>query len=172
MGKPRSNPSESDWHALISGFRDGWGNQRDVVHRPLLTLLLLARAQRGESNQVRFNDLDGDFWDAIRELAPSPKPSGLEYPFWHLQKHGFWRIEHPEILPRVKNKDRPTRRGLVKYNPKGYVPEALWDELTRDPRLVVDLACRIIDEFWPDRPRTTVASALGLVVEERTGWVR
>jgi len=167
MRRPRTPPSDRSWDELISGLRKVRGDKR--VHRPLLTLFLLARAQHGQSNQVKFNDLDDSFREAIHEFPPSPNPSGLEYPFWHLQNNGFWEVEGAEALPRVKNKDRPTRKGLVKYNPKGYVPKNLWEELTSDPRLIERLACSILDEFWPDLPRTRVADAVGLMVQERLG---
>jgi hypothetical protein len=167
MPRAKSTPAAESWDKMIEGFRDGWGASRNVVHRPLFTLLLLARAQQGQANWVRFNDIDDLFRDAIRQFAPSDNPSGLEYPFWYLQKHGFWVIEHPEILPRVKGKDRATRRGLIKYNAKGYVPAALWNELSSTPGLIEKLARRILDEFWPDVPRTCIAGTLGLVVDER-----
>jgi predicted restriction endonuclease len=168
MPKAESSPAEH-WQQMIDGLRDGWGNSRDVVHRPLLTLILLTRAQKREPNSVRFNDIDDLFRDLIRLFPPSRNPSGLEYPFWYLQKNGFWKIEHPEILPRVKSKDRATRPGLIKHNPRGYVPAALWNELLSTPGLIEKLAERLLDEFWPDLPRCHIADALGLVVEERAG---
>src|SRR5438094_351051 len=105
MSSAESAPAAESWEDLIVGLRDNWGNNRDVVHRPLLTLLLLTRAQQGATNWVRFNDLDDVFRDAIHQFAPSQHPSGLDYPFWYLQKNGFWMIEHAEKLPRVKGKD-------------------------------------------------------------------
>jgi predicted restriction endonuclease len=167
MPKVESTPAAASWENLIDGLRDNWGNSRNAIHRPLLTLILLARAQQGEVNWVRFNDIDDLFRDVLREFPPSSNPSGLEYPFWYLQKNGFWIIEHSENLPRVKTKDRPTRPALVKHNPKGYVPVALWNELLNTPGLIEKLAARVLDVFWPDLPRTCIARVLGLVVEER-----
>jgi len=167
---PAPSP-ETTWVGLIDSLRDNWGSSRDVVHRPMLTLILLARAQHGHSNEVRFNDIDECFRNAIREFAPSRDPSGLEYPFWYLRKNGFWEVEGAEKLPRVKSKDRPTRPGLVKHNPAGHVPEHLWKELTSTSGLIEGLACRIMDEFWPDRPRAALAASLGLTVRERPAAV-
>jgi hypothetical protein len=165
----REMSEERSWDDMIDSLPDGVGQQFHVVHRPVLTLILLARAQREESNWLRFNDIDELFWEAIRQLAPSREPSGLEFPFWYLQKNGFWTVEHPEILPRVKNSDRPTRRGLRKYNARGHVPAHLWDELIGTSGLIERLACRILDEFWPDKPRSAVATLLGLIVRKRGG---
>lgn len=169
MSARQTTSDERSWDSMIDSLRNGWGQQSHVVHRPLLTLILLGRAQRGEPNWLRFNDVDDLFWDAIRQFAPSRVPSGLEYPFWHLQKNGFWTVEHPEILPTIKNKDRPTRRALRKYNVKGHVPIDLWGELVSTPGLIEKLACRILDEFWPDQPRVGIATVLGLNVQERIG---
>jgi predicted restriction endonuclease len=169
MPKVTTDSVEESWETLIDGLRDGRGANKDVVHRPLLTLMLLARAQQGEPNEVRFNDLDPPFREVIDQFAPSRYPSGLEYPFWYLQRNYFWVVQNPDILPRVKNKDRPSRRGLIKYNAKGLVRAGLWDELLKDPARIERLAEHILDEFWPDVPRKRIAYAVGLTVRERGG---
>jgi hypothetical protein len=39
----------------------------------------------------------------------------VDTPFWYLQKNGFWVIDQPDILPRVKGKDRAKRAGLITW---------------------------------------------------------
>ena len=61
------------WHELISNIHT-WkrGNAR-AVHKPLLTLMLLARAQRGVPNHVPYTEIAGDVKRALREFSPPVK---------------------------------------------------------------------------------------------------
>jgi predicted restriction endonuclease len=154
---PRTN-----WDDLIDGMQRGRGNNRDVVHRPLFVLFLLARAQRGNDNGLRFNDIDGPFESAIRRFGRSRKPSGCHYPFWYLQRDGFWKVEDGDSLPKVKNKDLPLKKSLIARNARGYVPAELWDQLTADPELIRRLARKILNEYWNLGLREEIPAVVGL----------
>ena len=47
-----------DWKSLLTSITTWKSGKIRAVHKPLLTLLLLARAQRGEPNQVPFAEID------------------------------------------------------------------------------------------------------------------
>jgi putative restriction endonuclease len=127
-----------------------------------MTLLLLAGAQRRAPRQIAFKELDAPLRALLQEFGPSPNSRNPDYPFWHLQREGFWVVEDADILPRRQGKDRPTRTGLLKHNAKGHVPAELWDQLLADPALVRRLAQQILDRFWPASAHAAIVKRVGL----------
>jgi len=162
---PPGSP-KTGWEELISGMRPGRSGSELAVHQPLFTLLLLGRAQRGESNQVSFREIDAPLREALERFGPCSKRYSSELAFWHLQSAGYWVVEEKDTLPRRKGKDRPTRTGLLDYDAKGYVPPQLWDELLRDPALIRKLAGQILDTFWPKSVHDAILGSAELSMAE------
>jgi len=137
------------------------GSER-AVHKPLLTLVLLARAQRGESRRVSFHEVDGPLMQYLREFGPSRNSYHPEYPFWYLQNDGFWEVRKADELPRRKNKDQPSRTALLQHDAVGWVPASLWKQLTADPALIRRLARSLLSSFWPETYHDDIAQAVGI----------
>src|SRR5262249_17531595 len=148
VGGSQLSGMKAKWIELVSRLRLGRSGNTEAVHKPLLTLMLLAKARRGESNRIRFKEIDQVLRQAIERFDPAHRSYSTEYPFWHLQNDGFWVVDDPDVLPRRKGKDRPTRPGLLKYDAKGHVPQDLWEGLTSDPELIWQLTMRIVERHW------------------------
>jgi len=150
------------WHELVGNLHVWRRGSERAVHKPLLTLMLLSRAQRGEANEVRFEEIYEPLREALRNFGPPRKSYHPEFPFWHLQTDGFWEIEEVDKLERKKGGSSPSRTELLKKTATGRVPEPLWAELKSHRHTIRDLAQNILDEFWPATYHEDIAAALGL----------
>ena len=152
----------SNWKNLISNI-NVWkrGDQR-APHKPLLTLLLLARAQQGLSAFVSFEEIDKKLKIALVEFGPQRKSYHPENPFWHLKTNGFWEVRDADKLELRTGGHSPSRRTLLSHNAIGEVPEELWAELDEDSALVPKLAQLLLNEFWPKTFHDDIAEFFGL----------
>jgi putative restriction endonuclease len=158
----KTGPRVKHWHVLV-GNLGTWkqGSQR-AVHKPLLTLMLLARAQRGGSNRVPYAEIAAPLKEALVEFGPSRKSVHPEYPFWYLQNDGFWELPVADELERRKGKDQPTHSALLEHQATGVVPAGLWAELSGHRHEIKTLAEIILDQFWPESFHADIADSLGL----------
>lgn len=157
----------ASWNELIAHLGTWKQGTERAVNKPLLTLMMLARAQRGESNVIPYRDLDAPLGAALRNFGPPRRTYHPEYPFWYLQNDGFWAIPNADTLKR-KDQREPTRRALLSADAVAEVPEPLWTELTGQPALPADLALQILHTFWPESIHDTIASGLGLDLDQLT----
>jgi predicted restriction endonuclease len=128
----------------------------------LLILVLLARAQRRESNRISFREVEDLLCRSLQAFGPPTKSCNPELPFWHLQSSGFWEIENRDLLPPRAGKDRPTRAAMRKHNAVGYVPIELWQALTADQELITRLARFLLERYWPSSEHDAIVSMIGL----------
>lgn len=151
-----------DWHDAVSNL-NVW-HQRGVraVHKPLLVLMLIARASRGLDARTTFRETAGPLQDHLREFGPKRKTYHPEFPFWHLQSDGIWVVEAADELPLRMGGKAPTKGTLIEHDAAGAVPEPLWSQLVDDPKLREELIRTILDEFWPDTYHASIRESLGL----------
>jgi putative restriction endonuclease len=159
MGEERFS---TRWEELIAEIRPGNSGDERAVHKPLLVLMLLARAHKGLSNEVRFKDIEQALDRAIQRFGSAPKPGGPEMPFWHLKNDGFWVVQDEDAIPKRKQGDRPTRTGLRDHHATGFVPLSLWKELLESPDLVENLARQLLEQCWPASHHQAILGHVGL----------
>lgn len=137
------------------------GGQR-AVHKPLLTLMLIARAEAGLPGEVRFAEIEEDLAKYLREFGPSRKSYHPEFPFWHLQTDGFWRLRDAGALQKKTGGNSPSRATLLKTDASGSVNPGLWSALAKDALLREDLTSRLLNDFWPLSQHAAIRLALAL----------
>mgnify|MGYP002640808873 CR=1 FL=1 len=156
----------SKWEELVSNLTVWKRGGQVAPHKPLLTLLLLARAQAGASNQMRYAEVEEPLRKLLRDFGPVRKAYHPEFPFWHLQSDGFWHVhEREELLVDGKRRlgsNSPTVMALRDSDASGEVPEFLWRQLGREPGLIVRLARRIVEQFWPESLHESLLQSIGL----------
>ena len=145
----------------ISVFeRDG---QR-AVHKPLLTLLALARFQSGETKLI-FPEIEQQLQTLIWEFGTTgtSKASNAHYPFWYLRSDGFWAVENADLLSTRKGKsDEPSITSLRTNKAiAGFNAETL-QLLADNPALCHDAARIILSNAFPDTLHLDVLIAVGL----------
>jgi len=160
------------WEELVGRIGVWKDEKRGGVapHKPLLVLLVLAQAQRGEGNVVRYADVDGPLKQLLREFGPQRKSYHPEYPFWYLKNDGFWHLHRQEFFEGPersrKGKTQPTRGAFMKHDARAEVPELLWRQLVKAPELIVTVARRLLSDFWPEDYHDEIAAAVGLDLTE------
>ena len=99
------------------------GNER-APHKPLLLLLAMGRAVRGEERLVPFREIEAPLTGLLRHFGPPRRAYHPEFPFRYLASDGLWEV--PEVSSWSKKHLRD--RGV-----KGGLPEPLYRLLTADP---------------------------------------
>lgn len=61
-------------------------------HKPLLLLYALGRYQQGKPRFMSYAEIESDVKQLIADFGPPRKSFHPEYPFWHLQSDGIWKI--------------------------------------------------------------------------------
>lgn len=150
------------WQGALDDLRTYRRGGRRAVHKPLMLLLLLARAGRGAPSDLSYAELDAELSRLLREFGPPRGRQQTEFPFWHLQSDGVWVVRDADRIPLRKGSSNPSRRSLLAHDAMGHVPGAYWSVLADDADLRAELAHRILSEFWPPTLHEPIRQALGL----------
>ena len=156
------NPRKA-WLELVSSINTWKKGTERAVNKPLLTLLLLARALRGDSSSVPFEELNEPLARLLKEFGPRRQSYHPEYPFWYLQSDGFWKVKNADSFSPREGGHSPSKSVLLNGKACGYVPDELWHEIKRNEQLVWELQRSIMDEFWPGSLHAAIAQAIGLL---------
>jgi putative restriction endonuclease len=162
--------AETTWKALIHKLGVWKHGVHRAVHKPLLTLLLLARAQRGESPVLAYSEIEPALRKSLFLFGRPTKQLHPEYPFWYLQNDGFWIVRDAAALPRRTGKDQPTHNALIERQATAEVPMSLWLALTDHPELIALLVRALLDEFWEESQHTAICSEIGLDLSPGREW--
>ena len=130
------------------------------VHRPVLLLYLLGRAQRREPREVAFVDVELGIKKALQTMGSAKRADPL-LPFWHMQSSPFWEVFGSDALPDRESTARPTRRALLQA--KGALRAGWWAVLLGDDELVAKLGEQILIHLRPagDEERAAAARLVG-----------
>jgi predicted restriction endonuclease len=153
----------ANWETKIETMRVWKRGNEVAVHKPLLVLMILAKAQRGGANVFFFKDLLDPLEKALRDFGPGRDAIHPEYPFWHLQRDGFWVVDDSEQFVLSRGAAGPTKGALLEANAIARVPAEMWEELCHDPSLVSRLLHQVLAAFWPGKSsHKDIIDALGL----------
>jgi len=150
------------WREAVAQLRTFKRRGQRAVHKPLLTLLLLARAERGEAAQASFEEICGPLGVLLREFGPLRTSYHPEYPFWHLQTDGIWVVRESGTFALRKSGNSPSKRTLLQGHAEGEVPDVLWRALVADAALRAELAATILDDYWPATYHEPIRRVIGL----------
>lgn len=159
-------PDRASWQEALADLRTYTRGGRRAVHKPLMLLLLLARAARGEPPELRYVDLDRELSRLFRDFGPPRARQQTEFPFWHLQSEGVWVVRDADRIPLRKGASNPARSTLLSRDAIGWVPAPYWRALAGDAELRAELARRILSEFWPPTLHEGIRDAVGLSTTE------
>lgn len=151
------------WFELIDGLGVFSSEGNKAVYKPLLTLLILAQAQRRGENSFYFEQIEPQLRRLLHQFSSSQRPS-CNYPFWYLRSDGYWEVQSELSDPQTRKgkSSEPTAKGLRDARAFGTVPTDLWEALLTDESLVPDLARKLIEDYWPGSIREDVSAAVGV----------
>jgi putative restriction endonuclease len=85
----------------VESVRRAQSEGRYAPHKPLLLLLALARAQRGEGRLMTLAEVAPKLKEMLQAFAPSRSANRSHYPYWHLRGdagRALWQVSGPESL--------------------------------------------------------------------------
>lgn len=160
--------SEGEAREVINAFeglRRAQTGGRYAPHKPLLVLLSLARVQRGAARMARFTELEGELRALLDEFGPTRSADRAHMPFWHLgTDHGgsLWELEGPRVLLARSAGATPTLGALRGEGVRGGFSGRIHGLLSRDPRLLRDIARRVLRAYFPASIHADIVSTVGL----------
>lgn len=148
-------------HTTLTGLKV-WkrGGQR-APHKPLLLLLAMGRAVRGESRLAPFSELEKTLTGLLRHFGPPRQAHHPEFPFGRLVKDGLWEIPGTASLRRTRSGDL-YRSELIAHGITGGLPEPLYRLLAADPQGAQRTARRILHGHFPVSMHKHLLEAVGL----------
>src|SRR5262249_27424627 len=126
---------ENFWRQMLSKLNTWKRGDQRAVHKPLLTLMLIARANTGGDRHIHFAAIAEEVTRLLKEFGPHRTSYHPEFPFWHLQTDGFWTIEKKPGFSLKQRGLSPTKRTLIEHDVVGAVPLDLWEALRSSPAL-------------------------------------
>ena len=147
--------------ALFDGLRRAQTQGRYAPHKPLLVLLALARIQRGELRLVPFAQVDQPMQNLLAEFGPTGATKSRHYPYWHLDRT-LWQVNGPATLVNRALGATPNLSELRQDGVQaGFAPE-VDAALRTQPELLVRVAQRVLDSYFPPTLHADIASVVGL----------
>lgn len=157
--------------ALFEGLQRAQNNGRYAPHKPLLVLLALARIQRGEGRLVPFAEVDKPLQNLLTEFGPSGAAKSRHYPYWHLDR-ALWQVNGPATLVNRALGATPNLSELRQDGVQaGFAPE-VDAALRAQPDLLVRVAQRVLDAYFPPTLHADIATVVGLDLQPPMPEVR
>ena len=129
-------------------------------HKPLLLLLAMGRAVRGEERLAPFTEIGETLTGLLRHFGPPSKPRP-EFPFGRLVSDGLWEIPEANSLRRTGSGDLSPlelrTRGIT-----GGLPKPLYRLLSADHPGARAAAQQILDEHFPVSMHQHILEAVAL----------
>jgi len=89
---------EQFWRQALSKLNTWKRGELRAVHKPLLTLMLIAKAASSDSSRIHFVTIAEELTKLLKEFGPRRRIYHPKFPFWYLQTDGFWEryLKGPE----------------------------------------------------------------------------
>ncbi|MCF6136529.1 phosphorothioated DNA-binding restriction endonuclease [Pseudalkalibacillus berkeleyi] len=133
------------------------GDQR-APHKPLLLLYALARYQRDKIHNLSYLEVKDKLKKLLIEFGPQRRSYHPEQPFVRLTNDGIWSL-NKSIEPKNIRNNYLMKNDLV----GGFNPVVI-QLLNRNPKLLEELADKILHEHFPQSIHEDILMAVGLEV--------
>lgn len=143
-----------------------WANGLPAPHKPLLLLYALGRLSETAERLIPFSEVDSALRGLLaRFAADASDRMNTHYPFGRLETDGFWEVEQSGTLKRTSAGHLLRTELLEKHIGAGF-KERVFQELRRDPALVLRIANGLARRYLPDYESDEVLAAVGLANAE------
>lgn len=132
-------------------------------HKPLVILYALGRVARGESRLLEFSEAVEPLETLLAEFGPPRRHHHPEYPFWRLERDGFWDVAWPGALQvREGRRVDPSRAQLIDAGVAAGFSKEVQALLETDPNVLRKAATLILREHFPASLHDEILTAVGL----------
>lgn len=145
------------------------GDER-APNKPLLILLALGKCYRDEERLILYDEIDAKLKTLLIEFGPSRKSIHTEYPFWRLQNDKIWEVisDTDNLQRRIQTSDSYhediPKSELKKHCARGGFTKDIFDALSKDKSLILNLAKYYLDGEFPETLHDDILSAVGLEI--------
>ena len=139
------------------------GDGKRMPHKPLLILLMLGRAQRGDFGPTPFSIIRVELEELLSRFGP-PSPPNARDPFWRLQNDTgkVWIVRDSRGSRVAESIDPPTITQLEDAKAEGSFAPDLCDAFRNHPVYTAKLGARILANNFPPSLHDDIAAAVGL----------
>jgi putative restriction endonuclease len=145
------------------------GSQR-APHKPLLILYALSQSLRGKDRLIPYTEIDEQLKQLLIDFGPFRKSYHPEYPFWRLQNDGIWTITNAEQVQLRKGQTDAKKSELIKHNVCGGFNPEIFDTLTDNPGLAIEIAASLLEDHFPSSIHDDILQSIGLDLQ--TPWIK
>ena len=151
----------SEFVQRLSKLRVWKEGGKRAPHKPLLLLLAMGRAVRGEERLVPFSEIEEPLTGLLRHFGPPSKSFQPVAPFGRLPNDGLWEIPGADSLRRTGSGDLLTAE-LRSQGTRGGLPKSLYRLLVSDRSAASAAAQWLLDEHFPVSMHQHILEAVGL----------
>jgi putative restriction endonuclease len=124
-----------------------------------LLLYALGQFQRSGRIELSFSEVSDPLKDLLRDFSPTSRVLHPEYPFFHLQTDGLWRVSPPINVP---SSGSPTAGQLRAAHAVGTLPEDFAQALRRDPPLFAAIVRHLLDNNFEPSLHEDICALAGI----------
>jgi putative restriction endonuclease len=149
-----------EFHQKLTNINVWKRGEQRAPHKPLLLLLAMGRAVRGEQRLALFSEIDEALTGLLRHFGPPRRRYHPEFPFRYLTNDGLWEIPNASLIDEARRgwgKKALRDRGII-----GGLPKSLYLLLVADSASAREAADLILDEHFPDSMHQHILEAVGL----------
>ncbi len=130
-------------------------------HKPLLLLLAIGKAVRGEERLAPFSEIEKTLTGLLRHFGPPSKAFHPEFPFGRLVTDGLWEIPGADSLRRTQSGDLHTTE-LRTRGISGGLPEPFYRLMAADHQAARAAAQSVLDEHFPVSMHQHILESVGM----------
>ncbi len=147
-----------DWEAVLTSLKVGSSHGRPAAHKPLLVLLLVARARAGGSSRVGYAEIAPSLEAALKKYGSSSTKPNAALPFLHLEGDGFWKVHDDAAADQAAATERGQRRSAVRTT--GEFDGDAWQALQTSPGLAERVTEKLLAKFFPAESHAAIREGL------------
>jgi putative restriction endonuclease len=162
---PKDRISASEIERRVRSLKVWQRGHERAPHKPLLLLIAIGRALRGEPRWISYQEVDRKLGDLLREFGPPRRSVHPEYPFWRLQHDCLWEVTSNAPMVRRQGHSDPRKTELLEKQAAGALLPEVERQIVRSPKLAHRLANIIVASSFPESLHEDVLAAAGLDTE-------
>jgi putative restriction endonuclease len=147
---------------IIQAFNKikSWQNGSErAPHKPLLILLALGEIQRGNTQYIKYQDLEEKLKQLLLDFGSPRKSQRAQYPFIRLANDGIWGFNKPDL---INAKVDQSPQFLVENEISAGFTKEISQSLSKDPALLREIALMALNRNFPESLHEDILSSVGL----------
>ena len=160
--------AEHDLLRRVENIRTHKARGTRAPHKPLLLLWAIGRCLDGQARMTSYNQTAPAVEKLLKEFGPRSSSPHPEHPIWRLKNdEGLWESSGTEDIG-VNNSGDPRVSMLKELNPKFGFPANVFDQLSGNPGLAMQLAALVLYRHFPNSLHDAILDAVGIGTTEST----